>query len=246
VSGIGDDVSDDQFDWRRAWAEARAKRVANAPRRAALREAFEATKPLRGQPAEQIRTRLRREAAAHGIADLTPRQLDLLVEAVVTSPRRTILRATARQLKAVRQVFSEPEAHLMPTWTLPPDGTASLRWRPDQVDVPTTAELDPNAAEVIARLFREVPREWGSPHETAEDLNRDFLCWLSAEPGDTAAGTLTVHVGEQMIGRIPAVNAKPVRQMMVGHRVPTLAVHAVVVGEDPSTGRIELHLPDRP
>jgi len=26
-----------------------------------------------------------------------------------------------------------------------------------------------------------------------------------------------------VIGRIPAVNAAPVRQMMVGHRVPTLA-----------------------
>jgi hypothetical protein len=153
VREIGDDVSDDQFDWRRAWAEARANRVANAPRRAALREALEATKPLKGQPAEQIRATLQREAAARGIADLTPRQLDLLVEAVMTSPRRTILRAAVRGLKAVRQVFSEAEAHLMPTWTLPPDGTASLDWRQDQEDVPTTVELDPDAADVIARLF---------------------------------------------------------------------------------------------
>jgi hypothetical protein len=134
----------------------------------------------------------------------------------------------------------------MPTWTLPPDRTASLQWRQDQEHVPTTVELDPDAADVIARLFREVPRECGSPNESEADLNRDFLCWLSAEPGDSTAGTLRVHVGEQMIGRIPAANAKPVRQMLVEQLVLTLAVHAVVVGEDPSTGRIELHLPTGP
>jgi hypothetical protein len=50
-----------------------------------------------------------------------------------------------------------------------------------------------------------------------------------------------VHVGEQPIGRIPAANAKPRRQILAGHGVAALAV-----GEDPATGWIELHLPDRP
>lgn len=238
-------MSEDKFEWRQAWANARAKREADAPRRAAIREAFEATKPLKGRPTEQVRARLQRELAARGV-NLTPRQLEILVEAVTTSPRGTAFREARRYVKAVKELFGEAKAHTIPAWTLPPEGWTRLARRDDQEAILVKVEADAAATDVIARLFREIPREWGTADELEDELARAFLCWLSVEPTDEAAGTVTVHAGRQVIGHVNAAAAGPVRQLLSAESERALVVEAVVVGDDAETGSIQLYLPDQP
>src|SRR5689334_19910359 len=109
-------MSENQFEWRQAWTAARAKHKADAPRNAAIRAACQATRPLKGQPAEQIRTALLWEASTRGVEDIAPRQLDLLVEAVMTSPTHTGYRAMGRGVKALWRTVAEFKAHAVPAW----------------------------------------------------------------------------------------------------------------------------------
>lgn len=240
-----EDVSGDKFEWRQAWANARAKREANAPRRAAIREAFEATKPFKARPAEQVRARLPWELAARGVNDLTPRQLDILLEAVTTSPRGTAFREARRYVKAVKELFGEAKAHTIPEWTLTPEGWTRLARRDDEEAVLVKVEADAAATGRYRPAVREIPRQWGTADEPEDELARAFLCWLSAEPTDEPAGTVTVHAGRQVIGHLNAAAAGPVRQMLSAEGAGTLVVEAVVVGDDPETGSIQLYLPNQ-
>jgi hypothetical protein len=47
-------VSDAQDPWAKAWARAHDERVEDAPRRAAVRAAFQVARSSKGKPAEQV------------------------------------------------------------------------------------------------------------------------------------------------------------------------------------------------
>ncbi|MDQ1526822.1 MAG: hypothetical protein QOG18_1435, partial [Microbacteriaceae bacterium] len=58
------------------------------------------------------------------ITDLTSTQIDLLVEAVNTSPTRTAVRAFGTQMRSWAALWGELKAHTAPRWTTTPSRIA--------------------------------------------------------------------------------------------------------------------------
>jgi hypothetical protein len=220
-----------------------AEAADDAPRRAAGRAAFEATRPYKDRPVEEVRAVLMRELAARGIDDLTPLQLDVLVQAVA-SPRLTALRVGFQGVQAAARLFRELKSLALPRWAVTPDRIPSISWREDQEEVSVVLECDPAAQEVVARLFAELPRGASAPEES-DHSSRGCDCWFSV---DGPARVITVRIGRFTIARLRGEHAETVRALIAEHggRQHAVGSSAMVYGDDPDTGSIVVFFPNRP
>jgi hypothetical protein len=150
-------MSDEHDPWRQAWDKVRADRVADEPRRAAGRAAFEAVQPLKGRPQSEVREALVEEFTHRRITDLTSAQLDVLVEAVNTSPTRTAVRLFGSQMRSWATLWRELKAHVAPRWTTTPSRITNYSWRDDQDVHRAAVHLAASSQNLVQRIYREVP-----------------------------------------------------------------------------------------
>jgi hypothetical protein len=208
-----------------------------------MRAAFEAVRKLKGHPDSEVRDALHAELTARGITDVAPANLDPLVDAVLRGPRRAFLSGTWSWLVEARGELRDMRAHSLPSWTNPPNRAQRLEWREDRGMVQPVVELDPKAVPIVDRLLKEVPEIYGESADGGKIVARIFSCWVIVGPADDAAGTLTVHVGKHVLGRLPAKDCVVVREILAAGRHAALQFDAGVVDRDPPF--IDVALPDR-
>jgi hypothetical protein len=216
-------------------------------RAAAARAAYEATKPLKGQPAPAIRQRLRSELAARGIDDITDPQLDYMVEAITTSANRAALRHTWKRLRLIGSSLNEfRKIPSQPKWTLAPqDITSLITFREDQHEFSTVLDataLQP-ARDVIARLIRDLP----PLDEDDDDDEQPFDCWLSCADAEDPTAPVIAQVGKYSLAALPDDAATLARDLIRVHGGTKHAVDvmASLYGSSPDTAYVEVIMPDR-
>jgi hypothetical protein len=243
-------VSDQDDPWARAWARGRQKSREDAPRRAAMRSAMrsaiKAAEPSKSEPEAQIRDTLIRELATRDIKDTTPRELDFMVEAVLTSPARAGFHHGFRGLKSLVGTLGDVKSRADPHWTYTPNDVPSVsELRDDQQEVAVTLDCDPAARDVIARLFAELRPQGQTPDDDEEP--RICECWLSVQPATGPSTAITVHIGKFAIAELNGEHANIARDLIAAHGGPRHAVStfAEVHGDNPDTGSIRVFHPDR-
>ena len=105
--------------FRQAWQHQRA----TAPRRALVKEAFDATRRLPGirdAPGDEIRPALLQALAARGIHDLTEGSLDPMVRAIQTSRTSVLADYALTGVQKTRAAVAWLKEHETPAWLNPP------------------------------------------------------------------------------------------------------------------------------
>ena len=229
----------DEPTWSTVWTAVSQKRQAN-PRIAAGRAAFTAARKFKRRPPGEVRDVLAAELTARGITDLTPEQLDLLTEAVRRGPRRTVLSATWSWLVEFRGELRETRKGPLPSWTASPRIAHKLEWGNVRSAVHAIVELAPDDPTIIDRIFDEVPDDTDDGEDGGHRL---FPCWVDVGPLDDRAGTVTVHVGKHILGRLRTADSAVVREILAANGYAAVELNAVAVEGDPRL--IDVGVPDR-
>jgi hypothetical protein len=229
----------DDPTWSTVWAAVSQKRRAN-PRVVAGRAAFKAARRFRRRPSGEVRDVLVAEMAARGITDLTPEQLDVLTDAVRRGPRRTVLTATWSWLVEFRGELREIPNEPLPSWTASPRTAHKLEWGNVRSAVHAIVEVAPDDPTIIDRIFDEVPDDTDDGEDGGHRL---FPCWVDVGPLDDPAGTVTVHVGKYILGRLRAADSVVVRDILTTNGHTAVELNAVAVDGDPRI--IDVGVPDR-
>ena len=221
------------------WRQARAKSAANSPRRAAVREAFEATQALPGVktwPVEDIRAALAAQLEARGIELQSESQMDLMLQALQTSRKQLVLDLSVKGARKAWHGIQVLKEHAIPTWLNSPDNAEYVRLSDDSVHLTTRVVLAPSDPRLPARIFAEVPPPWGD-----EDA-RLFQLWLSAAAGP--GGAVLVHAGTETLGRLEPDVADRVRPQLrrLARESRPQRVSAELRGHSVENMTIDVHL----
>jgi hypothetical protein len=206
---------------RRLWDRVRDR----APRQKTLATVTATVRRTKPRTAEQARQRLIEQAARHGITDLTDKELQVMVDGVVTSAKDATTQAISKGAASVRAMWASLQ-QTSPEWTELPDNVAALNARSGQATIPVSVEIeDPD---VLRRLHEELPAE----HDDTRSVN----CVLSLADN----GAVLVEVGQTRVGRVPEYQSDLVRGVLEHRRA---WVPAAVHGTDPETATLTVELP---
>jgi hypothetical protein len=206
---------------RRLWDRMRDR----APRQKTLATITASVRRTKPRTAEQARQRLIGQAARRGITDLSDKELQVMVDGVVTSAKDATTQAISKGTSSVRAMWASLQ-QTSPEWTELPDNVAALNARSGQASIPVSVEID--APDVLRRLHAELPAE--------RDDTRSVNCVLSVADN----GTVLVEVGRTLVGRVPEYQAELVRDVLAHRRA---WVPAAVHGADPETATLTVELP---
>ncbi|BEP12641.1 hypothetical protein acdb102_09520 [Acidothermaceae bacterium B102] len=217
-----------------------------APRRALVKEAFDATRRLPGirdAPAGEIRPALLQALAARGIHDFSERSLDPMVRAIQTSRTSVLADYALTGVQKTREAVAWLKEHEVPAWLNPPrhavplDASSAVERALGQID------LDPRDLDLLARLFADAPVPIHLPEEV-DGLEPRFPCWLNLEDADDPASKVIVHVGKHTLGRLKSEAAAATRPALkqLARRGKALLASAELRGSTPATVRIEVRL----
>jgi hypothetical protein len=151
------------------------------------------------------------EFARREITDLTSTQVDLLVEAVNTSPTRTAVRAFGTQMRSWAALWGELKAHTAPRWTTTPSRIADYPWREDQDFHRAAVHLAPSTQALLQRIYREIPLSGDQDNGLAV---RDFGCWISIGSSPQDLGAVTVHTGKHVVGTLTETDSSVARRIL--------------------------------
>ena len=208
----------------------------------AMRAAFVATKHLKGHPDGEVRDALHAELTARGITDLEPADLDPMVDAVLRGPRRAVLSGMWPLLVELRTLLRQKRDEPLPSWTTSPRRAHKLEWH-SRSAVHAIVELAPDDPTVIDRIFDDVPDLFANDEDRDDGGYRLFQCWVDMGPLDDTAGTVTVHVGKYILGRLRAEDSVVVRDILAENGFTAVELPAVAVDGDPRI--IDVGVPDR-
>ena len=183
---------------------------------------------------------------------LPERLLAVLVDAVVTSPRRAVARALFSHGKNLLQIAGEFVRGAAPAWSVTPTDIPSLvSWRDDQQEVAVEIRGDeiPAATRgVLQRLFDELPYHSQGDGDDDETVVRACSYWLEWDPTSGSEGIVAVKIGKFDLTRLRAPHDALARQLIAVHGADRHAVgiFAELTGRTLDAGHLTLYLPDRP
>ncbi len=232
--------SSDAF--RAAWQQQRA----TAPRRALVKEAFDATRRLPGirdAPAVEIREALRFALKARGIEHFSDRRLDPLTRAIQTSRTSVLADYALTGLQKSREVAAWLQEHSVPEWMNPPGRAVPMAAAADAERFLGWVELEPRDLPLLTRLLAEAPVPLHRPGEDGR-FEPSFPCWLVLASRRDPASAVRVHVGKHVLGRLDAEAAATVRPELVRQARwrRALLAHAELHGSTAERARVRVWL----
>lgn len=204
----------------KAWNRAKQQ----APRQKALAATVTAVRRRKPATATAARELLVAEAARHGVADLSDRELATMSEAVTVSAREAAAGAVSKGKAGAKALWTKLQT-TRPAWVELPDNVAAFNRRSDQLPVEVSVIVE--VPEVLQRLTDELPAD--------ADGTQTCNVWLATDPTTTVAA---VCVGMQRLGRVPDAQAVAIRGELARRRfwLPATLREGVVT----------ITLPDRP
>lgn len=204
----------------KAWNRAKTQ----APRQKALAATLTAVRRSKPTSTAQARDRLVAEAARHGVADLSERELATMTEAVTVSAREAAAGAVTKGKEGAKALWTKLQT-TRPAWVELPDNVAAFHRRSDQLPVDVAVIIE--VPDIVQRLVDDLPAD--------TDGVRTFNVWLATDPTTTVAA---VCVGMQRLGRVPDAQAVAVRDELARRRFWLPATMR--------DGTVTITLPDRP
>jgi hypothetical protein len=190
-------------EFSEVWREARERSWRTAPRRAAVRAAFEATRTTPGTKrlsSEEIRAVLTTELQAREISDCSETTVATMVQAIETSRPQVVAELVFGGVHKAAAAWRLLGEHRMPGWLNPPPEAEFLP--ADEVDHVMTTQvlLQPTDPLLLRRLVADIRPSSAATTGDAESLGV-FLCWLELDP--VTPGAVVVHAGVAVLGRLP-------------------------------------------
>lgn len=208
---------------------------------------YEDVKVLRGEPASAVRLAVVAAFRSRGELDPSDVEVDLIVDAVRSSPLRVALGQARRAIGAASSLLGEVRRSAAPGWMASPADAMCVEWKDDEPTLFAQVKITSDCSAAVADVFRRAPNGFGHSTEPVDKQSvRIVECWCEATPPSLSdKSEVAVFVGKRRIGRLEGAGASAVRELLSAEATGRLAFEAIVRGATPSDGRIELEVPAR-